>query len=169
MKKSWGVQSHKNTEERSRWETPWELFKCIEQHMGIMFVLDAAASKENRKCLLHYGDGTCGIASPWLSWTWCNPPYTRTADFVKKAIEEKKNGTASIIMTYAACDVAWFHSAFEHITEIIFIKGRVRSIDPKTGKISKNSPAKGHMIMVFDPFTESDRVVCSTLDYKGKK
>ena len=168
VKLAWGLQGHKNTEERSKWETPWALFKYAESALGVKFILDAAASAVNRKCLLFYDEKISGLTNPWQSWTWCNPPYTQTAAFVKKAVEEKHKGMSSVVMTYAVTDVAWFHEFFDDITEVIFIKGRVKSIDPDTGKQSKKAPAKGHMLVVFDASVDVKDTTCSVLDYKNK-
>ena len=77
---------------------------------------------------------------------WCNPPYSRVADWARKAAEEQQNGTTTVMLVPARTDTKWFH---EYVYEkrgvsIQFIKGRLKFSG------AMNSAPFPSMIVVFE-------------------
>jgi len=131
------------------WETPQYLFDRL--HKEFHFWLDAAATKENRKCeeWIDAGDN-----SLWVNWTyimepgnwsvWLNPPYSQIGPFMKKAFIESEKGVRVVCLIPSRTDTKWWHEYVMQATEIRFIKGRL-----KFGN-SKNSAPFPSCIVVFD-------------------
>lgn len=75
---------------------------------------------------------------------FCNPPYSKIKDWVKKCYEESlKPGTLVAMLIPARTDTKWFHDYILHRSEVRFIKGRL-----KFGN-SKNSAPFPSMIVIF--------------------
>lgn len=64
--------------------------------------VDAAASKENAKCKVHWDKQDNGLIQPWHQYSypdlaiWCNHPYENCRIWVEKAAEETLLGATSI-------------------------------------------------------------------------
>lgn len=75
---------------------------------------------------------------------FCNPPYSRIGDFVKKAYNESHEpGTLIVLLIPARTDTRYFQEYIYHRAEIRFIKGRL-----KFGN-SKNSAPFPSMIVIY--------------------
>jgi site-specific DNA-methyltransferase (adenine-specific) len=117
----------------SEWETPPEIFDPLNEEFN--FQLDAAASKENTKCLCYSTDG---INEPWGSGpVWLNPPYDakNLAKFTLKALREtQENGTTVVMLVPAKTDQPWWHLLWANkdvdpvSIEYRWIRGRVRFV-----------------------------------------
>jgi len=106
------------------WETPDELFsKLIGE---FQFRLDSAATEKNCKHPYYYSMESDGLRQPWVTWTYCNPPYSRVQDFIEKAKREQTNGNYSVLLVPARTDTNWFWDAAEQATEIRLLKGRLK-------------------------------------------
>ena len=118
------------------WETPPDLFRSICEASGIMPKLDVAATRANAKCdkffsLEEEGDhqGSDALSEPWDDDFWCNPPYSRVAEFVACAARQvARHGVTGLLLTYAKTDTAWWHDHIEGNpdADVHFIRGRVR-------------------------------------------
>lgn len=143
--------------EKDEWATPQALFDELNAEFG--FLLDAAATVENRKCVnyrgLDHGLMECrnGLVFDWAESTWCNPPYSKCRAFIAKAAEEAKKGNTVVCLVYARTDTRWFHAhvydattnSFRPGVEVRFIKGRVKFGGAKAG-----APAPS-MVVIFRP------------------
>ena len=111
------------------WETPPDIFETACEWAGFTPDLDVAATDSNHKCPKYITRDMNALLRMWLSDWWCNPPYSRVADFIKYGLEQSRiHETRGIFLTYAKCDVMWFH---DHVVDnpavkIKFIKGRVK-------------------------------------------
>jgi phage N-6-adenine-methyltransferase len=121
------------------WATPLDLFDQLDAEFS--FILDAAASKENKLCPDYLGPGSDlgedALASRWVSpyqidgyqldgAVWCNPPYGRGIGlWVAKAIDEAMHGTTIVLLLPARTDTKWFHAAVAAGAEVRLIKGRL--------------------------------------------
>ena len=125
------------------WETPDDLFKSLDDEFS--FNLDPCATEENHKCELYFTAQVDGLKQNWGGYrVFCNPPYSRIADWVKKAWEEsRKPGTVVCLLIPARTDTKYFHEYIQWRSEIRFIKGRL-----KFGE-SKNSAPFPSMIVIF--------------------
>lgn len=75
---------------------------------------------------------------------FCNPPYSKIADWVKKCYTESlKPNTTVVMLIPARTDTKYFHGYIYHRAEIRFIKGRLKFND---GKGSAPFPS---MIVIF--------------------
>lgn len=75
------------------WRTPRELFYDLDCEFN--FGLDAAASRENAKCLNYFTPEDDGLSQSWAGYgsVFCNPPYGREiGKWVQKAYSEHVRG-----------------------------------------------------------------------------
>ena len=79
-----------------------------------------------------------------------------------KAYSEFQNGNSSVILTFARTDTKAFHEFAINATEICFLKGRLRFIDPKTGQPGNTAPSPS-MLVIFDA-SQPDLSDFSTMD-----
>lgn len=119
--------------DKTIWETPRDLFEELDEEF--QFDLDAAASDNNKLCMMYYDEEGDGLVYPWyvpgkIETVWVNPPYGRgiTGKWVKKAYEEWQKGTTVVMLLPARTDTKWFHSYIYNKpgVEIRFIKGRLK-------------------------------------------
>jgi phage N-6-adenine-methyltransferase len=141
------------------WATPQYIFDWLDEEFH--FGLDAACTFSNCKCErgLFYPDYDA-LTEDWskdneLNETyrnvWLNPPYSNPLPWVKKAYEEGTEGTTVVCLLPADTSTKWFHDWVYGKAEIRFIKGRVRFVDPTTGKVTKDPPKFGSMIVIYGP------------------
>jgi len=75
---------------------------------------------------------------------FCNPPYSRIGDWVKKAYNESHQpGTLVVLLIPARTDTRYFQEYIYHRAEVRFIKGRL-----KFGE-SKNAAPFPSMVVIF--------------------
>lgn len=130
------------------WETPASLFAALDAEFK--FVLDVAASMENRKCLAYLGPDhpmeNCrdALAGSWanivagLGDCWCNPPYSRglQGKFIAKAAAERLCGATTVMLLPARTDTKAFHAFIWDLAkhqprvgvEVRFLKGRLKFV-----------------------------------------
>jgi len=146
---------------KDEWETPQWLFDLLDQEFH--FQVDAAATKENKKTHLWFGDnGTeefCNaIEHQWYHVVldeerfFLNPPYSagNIDKFMAKALEESLKGALVVCLVPCATDTKWWHNYAMKAQEIRFIKGRVRFVGyDADGKQIKNSPTFSSCVVIF--------------------
>tara|TARA_R110001583_G_scaffold165414_3_gene318104 strand:+ start:306 stop:800 length:495 start_codon:yes stop_codon:yes gene_type:complete len=152
-----GIHHSKGTD---NWGTPSEFYNRLKGKFD--FKLDACAESWNTKCDRFYSQNENGLILPWESWTWCNPPYSQIYSWYSKAYSEFQNGNSSVILTFARTDTKAFHEFAINATEICFLKGRLRFIDPKTGQPGNTAPSPS-MLVIFDA-SQPDLSDFSTMD-----
>lgn len=125
------------------WETPMDLFDRLDAEFH--FDLDPCATKEMAKCEKFFTIEDDGLSQNWGGHrVFCNPPYSKIKDWVKKSYEESlKPHTIVVMLIPARTDTRWFHDYIYHRSEIRFIKGRLHYSNSKM-----NSPFPS-MIVVF--------------------
>jgi phage N-6-adenine-methyltransferase len=154
---------------RHDWRTPRSLFDKLDEEFR--FGLDAAASSGNALCSrylsesdnsLEFGWGDLGVTSVWL-----NPPYGRGIHlWVSKAIEESRRGMVVVMLLFACTDTKWWIDIWRHSSEIRFISGRLKFLNPEGGEV--NSAPKGSAIIVFRPGSGVlPTPMCSLIDTQG--
>jgi len=129
------------------WATPFDFFDRVNARFN--FSLDACASSWNTKCGEYYTRENSGLTHPWKTWTWCNPPYSDILSWYSKAYLEAQNGNSSVVLTFARTDTKAFHTYAARATEIIFLQGRIKFIDPATKEPGDPAPAPS-MLVIFD-------------------
>lgn len=129
------------------WATPQDFYdRCA---IRWDFTLDACAEPWSAKCARYYTRDDDGLASPWSSWTWCNPPYSQLAQWLAKAAEEHARGVSSVLLTFARTDTKAFHAYAMRASEIVFVEGRLSFLSPDV-KAKRNSAPSPSILIVFD-------------------
>lgn len=126
-----------------KWATPPEILNPLRQEFGQLW----------DPCPIDWKDGdTDALTIPWQPLTFCNPPYSRVAEFVKKAAQEQAAGKMSILLINVATDTRWFHDYIYNKpnVELRFLKGRVKFINPQEPEKRTPSP-RPSMIVLFKP------------------
>jgi len=124
-----------------KWATPASVYDPLNTEFGFNFDPCPITWKE--------GDPDA-LEQEWGTSTFCNPPYSRVAEFVKKASEESKKNKTIVLLINACTDTKWFHQYIYNIAEIRFVKGRISFIDPTNPNKKQPSP-RPSMIVVFHP------------------
>lgn len=135
---------------KDNWRTPPELFRAVEKRLGIKFTTDLAADATNHLCEHWIGEEEDALKTPWprYEWSWCNPPYSRTKEFIVRAIEQWR---PSALLVPAATDTRWWAEAFGAADVTLLLTGRVPFHSPETGK-PVNGNTTGSTIFVFGSF-----------------
>lgn len=118
--------------ESNEWSTPSDVYGKLNEEFG-------------------FNDDPCplngiwdGIYRDWTSPVFCNPPYSRIKDWVKKAYEESLLGKVVVLLIPSRTDTRWWHDYCMKASEIRFIKGRLKFGD------SKNAAPFPSCIIVFN-------------------
>ena len=123
------------------WETPSDVYKALDDEFH--FTLDPCATKENRKCEKYFTAEENGLEKNWGGEiVFCNPPYSRVRDWVKKCSDESAHATV-VMLIPARTDTRWFHDYVYGKAEVRFIRGRLHYSN------SKYSCPFPSMIVVF--------------------
>ncbi len=130
----------KNTDD---WGTPKQLFK--EWDKEFKFTFDPCPLFS----LIDY------LNKPWSGRVFCNPPYSKITEFLKKGILELKAGRIELVvyLIFANTDTKFFHNLIKDKAQIRFIKGRVTFVGwDALGNIIKNSAMRPSMLAIYkDP------------------
>lgn len=125
------------------------------------FGLDVAASPGSAVAPAYFGpfnfDAQRRNALVQESWeppigtaSWLNPPYSEIKAFAERCAKYK--GKAPLLfLSFARTDTAWFHdNIVKHATATWLRKGRIKFIDPLTGKVAQVAPAPSLLAMFGD-------------------
>lgn len=96
-----------------------------------------------------------GLLIEWKERNFINPPYSRKIKdlFIKKAVEESKNGKLCVCLIPVSTSTKLFHEVIKpNANEIRFIKGRIKfiGINTKGEKVSNKCGMHDSMIVIFD-------------------
>jgi len=109
--------------ERSDWETPQEIFDCLDKEFR--FTLDVCAGHDNTKVALYISEQQNGLIQDWShSVCWMNPPFKDKKKWIEKAYKESlKDSTIVVCLIPARTNTNWWHQ-YCMKGEIRFICGR---------------------------------------------
>ncbi len=130
------------TSNSMEWETPLSLFNDLNDRFG-PFTLDPCATPENAKCMVFYTKEEDGLKQNWEGENvFMNPPYGNAVkDWIKKAfMESKKKDTQVICVVASRTDTRWWHDYCMCADYVLFVKGRIKFLDPKRIKHEFNAP-----------------------------
>jgi len=135
-------------------ETPKKFVREVERLFRIKFRYDMAASEDNAKAPIWYGEEFDSLKNPWPrdGWIWLNPPFANLGKWVNKCDLEANLGSKIVSIWPLSSDLnqkaAWTHSC------VNVLHGRVWPL------------VRGCMLCVWD----SDRpVYIHGLDWERKK
>jgi site-specific DNA-methyltransferase (adenine-specific) len=116
-----------------QWATPQAFFN--EWNSVFNFTLDVCADADNAKCARFFDRETNGLAQDWsLDVCWMNPPYGREISrWVKKAYDESRAGATVVCLLPARTDTAWWHDYVLPFAQVVFVRGRLKFGDARTG------------------------------------
>lgn len=124
-----------------KWMTPPEVYDPLNAEFDFNY----------DPCPITWKEGDAdGLAAVWGSRTFCNPPYSQTAKWIRKAHDEWRNGKTVVMLINAVTDTKAFHDYIYGKAEVRFIRGRVKFIDPSNPGQRNPSP-RPSMIVVFRP------------------
>jgi len=127
--------------------TPQWLFDSLYAEFG--FTLDPCASPDNAKCDNYYTADDDGLTQSWQGHiVFCNPPYSETALWVEKALNESQGNCTIVMLLPASTDTRWFHDFVYNQAEVRFLKGRV------TFEGQKNPAPFASMLVIFRGVTK---------------
>jgi phage N-6-adenine-methyltransferase len=139
------------------WGTEGKIVKTLTKEFD--FTLDAAASDDNFKITPYLTKEDDSLSACWEEKAgkggrvWLNPPYSDTASWINKAYEESKKGLVVVCLVPAMTSDGWWPDATA--AEFRFIKGRLKFVNPETGKTmgGYNRPS---VLIIFDPSREGE-------------
>lgn len=107
------------------WYTPDNFFNKYNDIYN--FNLDTACTKENAKCVNYYTEQDDGLSKDWIGSVWCNPPYSKIANWIKKAYEEHiKHGSTIVMLIPARPDTKAWRDYIVNKATIHFVTGRLK-------------------------------------------
>ena len=111
---------------RYDWETPPDLFACLDSEFG--FDLDVCASSENSKCSRYLTIEDDALAHQWSGTCWMNPPFGRDIGrWVRKAYEEAQAGATVVCLLPCRTCTGWWHD-YVMKGEVRFLRGRLKFV-----------------------------------------
>lgn len=113
--------------------------------------LDAEFHFDHDPCPLN---GRGGLDGEWGKRNYINPPYSRKLKeaFVKKAIEQAKNGKLCVLLLPVSTSTVLFHDYIKpNAKEIRFIRGRISfcGTNTKGEYVTTKKPMHDSMIIVL--------------------
>lgn len=148
--------------------TPPELMAAIKKKWGISyFAFDLAATKDaNQSDLKHafLGPGSgfqvdslsvdwpCyfNIDKGYPNWFWLNPPYKNVRPWIEKTLDASQRGMKIATLTIASVGSNWWRDLVLPNALIIFLKPRVKFIDPETNMQMKAGFTKDLALCLWD-------------------
>lgn len=150
---------------KDEWATSQDFFDGLNARYN--FTLDPCADASNTKCPLYFTEAQDGLSQDWGGHrVFCNPPYSKAKEWVKKGYEESKKLNTTVVMLVAArTDTKFFHDYCMKADKIFFVKGRL-----KFGG-SQNSAPFPSMVVVFSKWKGGKLLSqeFSTLNTKGEE
>ncbi len=137
---------------KDEWITPDWIFSRLNGVFG--FTIDAAATRENRKCRNYWTVTDDGLSQPWINQVvFCNPPYTngQYKHWVNKAKREFViNGVESVLVLPLKPETRAFRPIWLYAKYIIIPYRRIK-FDPPEGKVLKGggSPSFPSCVVSF--------------------
>lgn len=133
------------------WQTPQYFFDILKENFNIR--LDAATDMNNP---LHtkyfYTENDNGLLQPWMTWTYCNPPYAQCESWVRKAWQEMtENNIYSLLLLPANTDTIWFHKfIWSRYSDTPYAGITVKFLFKRMFFVNANDPAKfSNMLVIF--------------------
>jgi len=126
-----------------KWATPPEVYDPLNAEFKFNY----------DPCPIDWKEGDPdGLTTDWGSATFCNPPYSGTGKWIRKAHDEWQKGKTVVLLINVVSDTKAFHEYIYGKAEIRFVRGRIKFIDPNDP--GKRTPApRPSMIVVFKPET----------------
>lgn len=133
------------------YETPKDVFEWICKHTNIYPELDVCASPKNAKCFKWFTDEEDGLSRHWKHWSvWCNPPHSKTKEFVLHADKQWTENNINIIMLVPANAICakYFSDVFnKKHAKYYRYEGRIQFL--VNGELSENPSRNSYFVVVW--------------------
>ena len=129
-----------NVKGNDYFETPLYIFNQLNRIFH--FNMDVACNEKNFKCKKYITEEMNSLDYEWYGRCFCNPPFSKKAEFIKKAHDEVLNGNCPIcvmILPLNCMDTKVWHQYIEGKFYYEILKGRISFVNPET-----NTPKKGN-------------------------
>lgn len=139
-----------------KWQTPDNIFNELDEEF--YFTLDPCCQHDSAKCDYHFTPEEDGLKQSWQGQTvFVNPPYGKELKkWVKKSYEEsKKFNTTVVLLIPSRTDTSYFHDYIYNKSEIRFIRGRIKFVDPITKKQGDSAPFPTMIVIMKRSNSES--------------
>jgi site-specific DNA-methyltransferase (adenine-specific) len=138
---------NRNLDNSDNWATPKEFYDKLNSEF--LFDFDPCPLIEG---IIPYDKD--GLIIEWGMRNFINPPYSRTLKeaFVRKAINESKNGKLCVVLLPVSTSTKLFHDyILPNAKEIRFLKGRLKFVGTNTkGElVNDKAPMHDSMIVIF--------------------
>jgi len=148
------------------WETPPSLWRKIDPIFN--FKLDAAASPNSAKCEKYITPKMDALSMDWEvsegeHW-WLNPPWGNEYKketgrsiglWMHHALKQYRKGYEGVAIVSARLDTQWFHNFCKPAPFHLFPLGRIKFIDPETGKIAKQPTFPSVLVIYINELTKT--------------
>lgn len=132
------------------WLTPLSFFTELNKEFN--FKCDPCTTKDNPLQMpIFYTKQDNGLIQKWYNACYCNPPYGKEiVNWIKKALEEQKNGVTTVMNLPARTDTKYFHEYLyrKNNIEIRFLKGRLKFVGVQKD-YKRNSAPFPSMLAIF--------------------
>lgn len=130
------------------WATPPLIVQNLESEFG-RFDLDPCCRAESAKAPAFFTPEEDGLSQPWRGRVFLNPPYSKPAPWLEKAIRETTEGRARLVVALlpASTDTRWFHELVKDRAEVRFLQGRIKFYGWMGTPIG--SPKQGSMLAIY--------------------
>ena len=139
-----------NTKGNDYYETPMLLYQQLDRIFK--FNLDVACNEHNAKCNNAITEKKDALSQDWCGRCFCNPPFSKKSEFIKKAHGEVLSGNCPIcvmILPLNSMDTQAWHEYIEGKFHYEILQGRVSFINPETGKPQSGNNS-GTVIVYFN-------------------
>ena len=98
------------------WETPQELYNALDREFNF----------NDDPCPLRDKPLSDGLARPWGTSVFMNPPYSDPAPWCQKAYQESLQGKTVVGLLRGDTSTRWFHDWVLGKADLRFVKGRIK-------------------------------------------
>lgn len=109
--------------------TPRAFLDAVEAKFGPI-TLDCAASADNAVCPRYINEARNGLTVPWDddegTLNWCNPPFSKIAPWVEKAVSQTDAiGSSSLLLLPAGVGSNWWLGYVHGACDVYLLNGRL--------------------------------------------
>jgi len=136
--------------DEDEYETPSKVFIKLVEKFHIKPTLDVCATGDNRKCLEFFDKKKDGLIRDWKEDVWCNPPHSKTEEFVRKAHREWLRNHINILMIVPSNTIGAHY--FDYIFDDGYAtyhrySGRIRFL--QHGKPAPSGSRNGYFVVIW--------------------
>jgi hypothetical protein len=143
-------------EERAAWAggkrdcryTPPEVLEALHRVIGSIDLDPCADIESPVVAKSRYFEADDGLSQPWFGTVYCNPPYSGSAAFLKRAHDAWSSGECNVVAMLLPSHThsMIFHNLLVGVADIFFLRRRIRFLS-HAGK--RDNPPFGSLIAIL--------------------